>query len=299
MTIPIIRFTPDGSTLIYANAHQIQFWRLQDRYLLHQHDGKLIGMAKDGRSFLLESTGNRFQLFDLFKESYRSNDSILSHDYLPGQRCSLRLKRRSIEVFDVLQSEVVVTVQLSELVDTSSGNPYFSNACLSQDGGFVAVTVAGDSTWGEWARGYCLHLGGRPHFEFSVNCAANQPVLQMSGHILLVENTNQHRTLWDIYAGKAVQVFDLTNGRIAGRFVAVNEAEFPSVVAIHTDRNRVELYQASLLLATLTTQHDICAAEFYPDNRHIALLLENKEVEFYDWRTTNRKGLLKLTGSTS
>src|SRR5690606_17635620 len=118
------------------------------------------------------------------------------------------------------------------------------------------------------------------HFEFSVNSAANRPILETAGHYLVVETRDRERALWDMRTGGLAQTIPIADAKQAGLLMSVNEAESPPVAAIHADRRRVDLLRGRVLVARLTTEPDLHAAEFYPDNRHLALLLETGRSRF-------------------
>lgn len=286
-----ICFTPTGQYLIYENAYRVQIWHLPEGRLLLRDDGKLIGIASSGQSVLLETLGHKVRVFDLLAETHIPLEEAHPKDYPVGARCILRTKQNLIQVVDALSGVELISVPLSDLIGTSRLHPGINATCLSSDGKFFAVSIAGDSMWGEWARGYCVDLNGKVHFEFSVNSNAQRPMLQMTGRYLVVENAAQKRALWDVPTGQVEQT--LLTGQNAGAFAAVNESEVPPVIAVHMERQRVTISQAGRWLSTINAQHTLYAGTFYPDNRHLALLGENNTIAFYEWRTGSYKGSFK------
>jgi WD40 repeat protein len=294
MTVPALHFTPNDSILVYENAHHLQFWHLQDHRLLHQHDGTLLAIAKHGRSFLLYTSHGTTEAYDSLTGAQIPIQSISPEAYTAGQLYKLRPERTSVEVTDVLRNEVIRSFHLADFLKTVGNQDSFSNVCLSQDGSFIAVTIAGDSTWGEWALGYYLPLMGKLHFEFSVNPFANHPILEMAGNYLLVESAAQEHALWDMQTGNKQQRFSSINAKAAKYLLAVNTVEVPPIIALWVDPHHVTLYQTGALRTRLTAPQEILHAEFLPDNHQIALLLENKTVVFHDWRTGKYKDSLNM-----
>lgn len=294
MTTLRLRFSPDGGLLICAGREEIQVWHLRDRRLLHQQPGTLIGLDSDGHTFLMETPDKTMQARLLFSGTTIPLETAVPDDFPLGQRCVTRRLQRSVDIVDVLAGRVIRSVPLDKLVDSPTSSAHFSAAALSADGAYLAIAVTGDSTWGEWAKGYCLRLDGKHYFTFSVNSAANRPFLQMSGDFLMVESAASQRTLIDMRTGAPLHVYHVADTRNAGQFFAVNPAETPPLIAFHTDRGRVTLAPPGLAGRDIVDPQAILDTAFMPDNQHIALLLENREVLFHDWRADHRKGALYL-----
>ncbi|MGQ9909873.1 MAG: hypothetical protein ACUVS2_13665 [Candidatus Flexifilum sp.] len=293
MTTLHLRFTPDGAILIGAGRDEIQVWHVRERRLLHRQEGHLIGIDRDGHTFLMETPERDVQARAVYSGTPLALDSVAADDYPPGQRCRVRRLQRAVEIVDVITGRAIRSIALSELIDTLSVNAQFSAAVLSPDGLYLAVAVS-DSTWGEVARGYCLRLDGKASFAFNVSGLAARPVLRMAAGLLLVETAPAARTVFDRATGAPVQRFTLADPRSGGQFFAVNEAERPPVIAFQAERSRIMLARSAVTLHSIVDAQAILDAAFLPDNRHLALLLESRTVVFYDWRSEQRVGSLFL-----
>lgn len=289
---PRIHLIAGGMILLQQDHQRVYCWDWQERRLLYRLPGYFVGAARDGHSFLLEAYDDSIQAIEARSGASIPLESIAAQDYAPGQRCALRLTRHVLEVRDVLGDEIVHAIELTRF-ERDPHAASFSAACIAPEGDFLALTLSGDSMFGEWARGYCLDSQEALRFTFSASPSPAHPKLRMSarGRYLLVEASIQHYSLWDMQADEGVADYPI---QAPGYIIAMNDEETPPIVVLQDASNHLEFHQGRTLLGRRPLEDPADDGVFLPDQRQLALLLDSNEIALYDWRANVQNGRFRL-----
>lgn len=289
---PRIHLIGGGTVLLQQDHQRVCCWDWQAGRLLHRQPGYFIGVARDGRSFLLEAYDDTIHAIETRSGTPIPLGSIAQQDYAPGQRCTLRLTRQMLEVRDVLRNEIVHAIELSRFERDPRGAS-FSAARLAPEGDFLALTISGDSMFGEWARGYCLDSQEALRFAFSASPSPEHPQLRMNarGRYLLVEASIQHFSLWDMQADERVTDYQI---EAPGYLIALGDEETSPIVVLQNASNHLEFHQGRTLLGRKMLEDPVDDGVFLPDQRQLALLLNSGEIALYDWRANEQTDRFRL-----
>jgi hypothetical protein len=285
-----LHFTP-GGRLIAAEGRMIQVWDLGARRHLQRLSGDLIGVDRLGRTLLLETPDGALQARDVDSGETLSLAAIDRARFSLAQRVRIQTGNKAAQVQDALTGTPIYQVPVEALADpATSGSPFCDQAVLPDDGQWLAVSISGDSAWGEWARGYCLGPNGRPRFELLLNHEAERPLLVASpgGRFLLAEHQPARYKLIDPADGETLTGFHLTDTR-AGRFAALWDAGRSPRLVLHESERSVGVHTLGAeprRMGALETPAAVEEAIFITAD-HLALLLETSVLMVYSlkaWR---------------
>ena len=241
-------------------------------------------MDRQGRTLLLEPSGGGLEARDAAR-----GDSLPLADLDPGrfalaQRTRIRTGTKAAEVEDVLSEEAVYHVALEILAEIGVTHPYCDRAVLPDEGQWLAISVCGDSTWGEWARGFCLGPDGKPRFELHLNPAAQRPLLVASpaGHFLLAERQPGRYELVDPASGETLTVFHLADPS-AGGFAAIWDSAGPPRLVLRESEQAVGVHWLGTEPQRMGTFETPAAVEtgVFVTSDHLALLLVDERLVVY------------------
>ncbi len=283
----ILRFTPGGIALTGYDG-TIHIWDLKARARLHRQVGELLGVDRQGRTCLVETPEGTIRAWALASGAAVPIESIAPETFALGQRVRTRITSQAVEIDDCLTGQLVRRIELDDLTDPRTGGPHFDRVSMSEDGQWVAVSISGDSTWGEWARGYCLGPDGRTRFEFVLNHLAQSPLLAMSptGHHLLAEHQQAYYALYDPASGQRLALLQLADAFSPAAAAFWETGTIPRLALQETSwRVGVYAFEDGLArLGGLETRSEVETACFV-DEEHLSLLLAGGEMVVHSLRT--------------
>jgi WD40 repeat protein len=217
-----LAFTPDGATLLHSTqSKNVAVWAIPDYRLRYTCPGSLIGVSRNGQTFLTKSkdacdawetaTGKRCALDELNPKDYDLHQrTVTSADEL----------KMILQVQDLLVPALSTTIYVNYPKDCHPRLDAWAVAPNNQD---IVVTYCGDVGGHDWAHGQCIDIArSKKRFELEVDRFQGEPVINFSAeHNLLVMSSDDG----------SCKVYDLLRG-IAIRQVWVEEAHFAHVAAV-------------------------------------------------------------------
>jgi WD40 repeat protein len=211
-----LAFAADGAILLHSKtSNTVAVWSVPHRRLESIHPGILIGVSRDGRSFLTHHqegfsawtipTGLPLALRNLNPGSFKLNQRCLVSGDMFGM---------TLRIQDALDPSPprVYRVPHSPSYLTEAGTYGIISWAIAPSDRCILVTVSGEGGGHEWALGQCIDIAtGTQRYEFDVNHFLFKPSFNFSGeHGLFVMGSDSRN----------LKMYNTSTGRIIRKFRA-------------------------------------------------------------------------------
>lgn len=272
-------FSSDGSYLLQSGYKSVRLW--QAERLLAECPGRLMGMARDGQTFLTYD-GPR-ATFAAWRSAAGTALELAQVDpaqYAANQRYYITRKGLTLTFHDALGREAAQDF-------TFPGSDYAScdNWALSPDGHLLAIAFFAEAGGHDAAFGQCFARHKAGHFErifeFEVDRFVSTPVVAFcEPYALLAVSTPNSLSLF-LTNGKLIREFDYELS--GGKFIAIHPTK-KEIGLLQYAHHTWRLFAGSRREDVQEAQ-SILDAAFHPDGKRVALLLNDQSIRFYDIET--------------
>lgn len=272
-------FSSDGSYLLQSGYQSVRLW--QAEHLLAECPGRLMGIARDGQTFL--TYDGRRATFAAWRSATGAALALTQVDpaqYAANQRYTITGKRLTLTFHDALGREAAQEF-------TFPGSDYASceNWALAPDGHLLAIAFFAEAGGHDAAFGQCFARRGAGHFEgvfeFEVNRFVSTPFVAFcEPHALLAVSTPDSLSLF-LTNGQLIREFEHeTSG---GDFIVIHPTK-KEIGLLQYTHNTWRLYDGSRSQDVREAQ-SILDAAFHPDGQRVALLLNDQSIRLYHLET--------------
>lgn len=314
-----IVFSADGSTLFHsARSGMVVLWNIAAAQVVARCQGYLIGIARDGHTFLTMSGAETFA-WDMQTGSSVALNVVDPDQYARYQRTIIRPASRgqlTVELIDGFDREPSRSLRINYTTPTRQA--YFECIEFLPTNHHLLAVIYGEEAGHSWARGVCVDsTSGHVTYSFPVNSFLTSPPFNVSiQHGVFAMSSRQRCfAVYDYRSGRALREVWLPT--IGGGAIAIHPSS-PWLVAVnqHTARFRDQILFLNIEQLTpngatmmvgkiereIAESGEVAEMVFHPPGDHLASLLTSEEIHLWNVETGMLVGSLPpnlMAGSAS
>lgn len=310
-----LSFDLKGTTLFHSSRDNlVEVWDVASwkcRYAIHP--GVLIGISRDGETFLTHRAHRHYQAWDTATGSELVLASISPETYQFHQRTTIFTDspELTLQVYDVLEKRPSQAIDIpSEGMPVDIHDPELQpilwNWAIAPNDRYIAVVLLGGFGGHDWAAGQCIDLNtGKQVYTFEVDRFLDcSPIYFSDKHNLMISGGSTWFTSYDLTTGKRFRKIWVggDGGSIVSTsptkrwLVATNAASDrelpgsrPSNIRLIDTRSSSSRGKVKRVIEGAEQIEDLA---FHPDGKHIASLLESGKILIWNIITGKREATL-------